>query len=256
MPSKLQRMRNVVKRYGAEYGWEWNKETGLLYAPLRHGLDYFDSYLITDDIQNGVNTAKELQEAINYLGNYELREAVRTLRRRGASKDATEELYRQRAIELIQKQRQRISESADDVTRILNFNNIYRESSETAMRQTPRVRASAKGVRRRVERGSEVLLKTLKSDAFFARTNNFTPEQYESLKNFAALLGFNLEAVADKYKLQLGDPYKALEKAYMEVRENVAEKLNQIKANKKLLQEYGGAEEFAQLIRLYGVDFT
>ena len=172
------------------------------------------------------------------------------------SKDATEELYRQRAVELIQKQRQRVSEAADDVTRILNFENIYRESSETAMRQTPRVRASAKGVRRRVERGGEVLLKALNSDAFFARTNNFTPEQYESLKNLAALLGFNLEAAADKYKLQLGDPYKALEKAYMETQEKVAERLNQIKENKKLLQEYGGSEEFAQLIKSYGVDFT
>ena len=76
------------------------------------------------------------------------------------------------------------------------------------------------------------------------------------MKNFAALLGFNLEAAADKYKLQLGDPYKALEKAYMEVQEKVAEKLNQIKENKKLLQEYGGSEEFAQLIKSYGVDFT
>lgn len=248
-------MREVIKMFGSEYGWEWSQKTGLLYAPSNHNLDYYDSWNLQEDVSNGNQNAKRLAEAVDYLGKYEIQQAQRTLKRRGASKSQISELYRQNAAELLQSQRERISNSADFSSKILDLQNIYRESTDKAMRQTPRVRASAKGVQAKVERARETLEKALSSDAVYARTSVLEPGAYEALRKAALKLGINVNDISDVYKEQLGDPYKALEKAYIEAQENVHERLNLIK-NTEEYKEFMASKEAADLIKALGVDFT
>lgn len=255
MATKLQKMRQVIKQYGSEYGWEWAQKTGLLYAPSQHGLDYYDSWNLQQDIANGNENAKRVAQAVEYLGRYELREAQRTLRRRGSAKSNINELYRQSAIDVLQQQRDRVSKAADLSSSILNLQNIYRESTESAMRQTPRVRASAKGVQARVERSRQTLEKALTSDAIWAKTSNVDSESYETLRVALARLGVNLNDIADAYKQQVGDPYRALELAYIEGQERAAERIEQIK-NSDDYEEFLNSDEAVNLLRMLGVDFT
>ena len=217
MATKLQKMRQIIKQYGAEYGWEWARKTGLLYAPSQHGLDYYDSWNLQQDIANGNENAKRVAQAVEYLGRYELRE--------------------------------------DLSSSILNLQNIYRESTDTAMRQTPRVRASAKGVQARVKRGRQTLEKALTSDAIWAKTSNVDPESYETLRAALERLGVNLNDIADAYKQQVGDPYRALELAYIEGQERAAERIEQIK-NSDDYEEFLNSDEAVNLLRMLGVDFT
>lgn len=255
MATKLQRMRKIIQQYGQEYGWEWNRKTGLLYAPSQHGLDYYDSWNLQQDIANNNKNAQKVAEAVTYLGNYELREAQRTLRRRGVSSQAVNELYRQNAVELLQQQRERVQSSADLSSRILNLQNVYRESTSEAMRQTPRVRASAKGVQARVERGRQTLEKALTSDAIWAKTSVIDPDSYEALRGALARLGVNLNDIADAYKQRVGDPYKALEMAYIEGQERASERISQIR-NTPDYEEFINSDEAVNLLRILGVDFT
>lgn len=255
MATKLQKMRDIVRKFGAEYGWEWNQKTGLLYAPSNHNLDYYDSWNLQEDISNGNQNAKRVAEAIDYLGKYEIQQAQRTLKRRGTSKSQISELYRQNAVEILQSQRERISNSADFSSRILNLQNIYRESTDKAMRQTPRVRASVKGVQSRVARGRETLEKALSSDAVYARTSVLDPDSYESLRKAALKLGVNVDDIAEAYKQQLGDPYKALERAYIEAQEQVTERLNNMRGTEEY-EEFMASSEAVDLLRVLGVDFT
>lgn len=255
MATKLQKMRQIIKQYGAEYGWEWAQKTGLLYAPSQHGLDYYDSWNLQQDITNGNENAKRVAQAITYIGRQELYEAQRTLKRRKSSPGPVEEMYKDKAIELIEKQRKRIAEAADLSSTILGYQNIYRESTPEASRQTPRVRASAKGVSARAERGREILEKALKSDAIYARASMVNEDVYNALERTLHVLGINLNDIAEKYKIQEGDPYKALEMAYIEATETATEQIEKMKENQEVFDEFVASKEAVELMNMLGVDY-
>ena len=251
--SKLQDMRNVIKQYGNEYGWEWSNETGLINRATAYGRSFLDQWNIIDDVEEGRGHAREVVNAIQYLSKYELTEAARTIRRRKTKPSPIEQLYQQRALELVNKQLNQLRAETNETMRVLQIQNIHRESSENAFRQTPKQRASRSGISARAKYSIVQLNKALRSDELLVKAGTVTYEDYEAMKEIARYFGVNLDEIAERYKVVDGNPYIALDNAYIEVSETVHSVITQLDPNEYL--ELLTSPIYAKMIKIYGIDF-
>lgn len=251
--SKLQDMRKIVQQYGQEYGWEWSKETGLINRASTYGQSFLDQWNIIDDMKEGQNHARELVNAIQYLSKYELTESARTIRRRKTRLFPIEQLYQQRALDLINKQLNQLRIETDETIRILQIQNIHREGSENAFRQTPKQRSSRSGISARAKHSIVQLDKALHSDELLVKAETVTLDDYETLKEVAQYFGVNLDEIAERHKVAEGDPYKALDKAYIEVSETVHDSISQLGPDE--YTELMASPVYAKMVTLYGIDF-
>lgn len=251
--SKLQDMRKIVQKYGQEYGWEWSKETGLINKVSTYGKSFLDQWNIIDDAKEGHGHARELIDAIQYLSKYELSESARTIRRRKTRLGPVEQLYQQRALDLIDKQLNQLRTETDETMRVLQIQNIHREGSENAFRQTPKQRSSRSGIYARAKHSVVQLDKALHSDELLVKAETVTLDDYEALKEIAQYFGVNLDEIAERHKVAEGDPYKALDKAYIEVSENVHDIISQLGPDE--YAELIASPVYAKMVTLYGIDF-
>lgn len=251
--SKLQDMRKIVRQYGAQYGWEWSKETGLINRSVKYGQTFLDQWNIIDDAKENKNHANELIDAIQYLSKYELTESARTIRRRKIKGTPVEQLYQQRALELVDKQLNQLRSETDETMRVLQIQNIHREGSEKAFRQTPKQRSSRSGISARAKHSVVQLDKALHSDELLVKAETVTLDDYEALKEVAQYFGVNLDEIAERHKVAEGDPYKALDKAYIEVSETVHDNISQLGPDE--YAELMASPIYAKMVTLYGIDF-
>ena len=251
--SKLQDMRKIVQQYGQEYGWEWSRETGLINRASTYGQSFLDQWNIIDDMKEGQGHARELVNAIQYLSKYELAESARTIRRRKRRLSLVEQLYQQRALDLIDKQLNQLRTETDETMRVLQIQNIHREGSEKAFRQTPKQRSSRSGISARAKHSIVQLDKALHSDELLVKAETVTLDDYEALKEVAQYFGVNLDEIAERHKVAEGDPYKALDKAYIEVSETVHDSISQLGPDE--YAELMASPIYAKMVTLYGIDF-
>lgn len=251
--SKLQDMRKIVQQYGQEYGWEWSRETGLINRASTYGQSFLDQWNIIDDMKEGQGHARELVNAIQYLSKYELTESARTIRRRKTRLSPVEQLYQQRALDLIDKQLNQLRTETDETMQVLQIQNIHREGSEKAFRQTPKQRSSRSGISARARHSIVQLDKALHSDELLVKAETVTLDDYEALKEVAQYFGVNLDEIAERHKVAEGDPYKALDKAYIEVSEIVHDSISQLGPDE--YAELMASPIYAKMVTLYGIDF-
>lgn len=251
--SKLQDTRKIVQKYGQEYGWEWSKETGLINRALTYGQSFLDQWNIIDDAKEGQGHARELIDAIQYLSKYELSESARAIRHRKTRLAPVEQLYQQRALDLIDKQLNQLRTETDETMRVLQIQNIHREGSENAFRQTPKQRSSRSGISARAKHSVVQLDKALHSDELLVKAETVTLDDYEALKEVAQYFGVNLDEIAERHKVAEGDPYKALDKAYIEVSETIHDSISQLGPDE--YAELMASPVYAKMVMLYGIDF-
>lgn len=223
-------MRNseIIKKYGKKYGFDWSKSTGVINRAASMGLSYFDKFKLADDVKSGDKNAIALQDAIIKQAKKELADSIRNIKRRRIPGDIVTQQYTDRALDLLIKQQTRLRSTRSKTAQILEIQNIFRESSDKAFRQTPRQRASAKGIKERISRSADQLVKALESDDLYSNADVVTGELYTDMRRIANKAGISLDTRAASYKQEFGDPYKAIEKAYIEVGEEINEYIKHV----------------------------
>ena len=187
------------------------------------------------------------------MSKYELSESARAIRRRKTRLAPVEQLYQQRALDLIDKQLNQLRTETDETRRVLQIQNIHREGSENAFRQTPKQRSSRSGISARAKHSVVQLDKALHSDELLVKAETVTLDDYEALKEVAQYFGVNLDEIAERHKVAEGDPYKALDKAYIEVSETIHDSISQLGPDE--YAELMASPVYAKMVTLYGIDF-
>lgn len=246
--------RNIVNKYGKKYGWEWNKDTGLINKATSYGKTFIDQWDIINDMASGDKQAAKLANALIKLSKYELRQSIYNIeRRKNKGETKAEQMYSARAHELMQKQLTRLRDEKNKATQLLEIQNIHRESSEKAFRQTPKQRGSKAGIRERAEKSLDQINIALASKELIVKTDVLSYEEYMELAELAKVFDINLDEIAERHKVSEGNPYKALEKAYTEVSELIESHVKNLSAEEK--EEILATPAYARLIESYGVDF-
>lgn len=212
--SKLSDARDFVQTYGELYGWSWDKTSGLKYQRIDSKNPYID-WQLASDAEGGNWVAENLINAINTISVKEVNDAIHNINRRVRfSSDITDQ-YEVRAKELLLKQRERLREADSPTAKVMMAQNIHRasdvneEGNIVAFRQTPRERASQKGVKEREVRSFLQMAKTFANTqrlSEYGITLDDMSEMSDILKSF----GIPFPSIEDEIerriaKIQSGD---------------------------------------------------
>lgn len=250
----LSEARKIVNKQGKKYGWEWNTTTGLINKAMSYGKSFIDQWDIVNDIASGNKEAILLSRALIKLSKYELRQSIYNIeRRRNKGNTKAEQLYAQRAHDLMQMQLSRLRTEKNRSVQLLQIQNIHREATEKSFRQTPKERGSIRGIKERVQKSVDQIATALRSRELIVKTDSLTADEYEQLSKIANIFDINLDEVVEKYKVAEGDPYRALEKAYIEVDEMVSSIVKNLSADEK--EEIVANPQYTFLVERYGIDF-
>lgn len=230
--------RNVetIIKYGKKFGWTYENSI-LRYEPQKLGLSQVETKwnLLDDTSKEGL----QLKRAIISEGKRELREAIRNVNRRKKILSGVQSAYEENAVEILKRQRKRLSEK-EGKEKLLELENIYRESTEGAYRQTPLERASLKGIQKKAELAVDRLNKAFQSPNYLAKVGNATPQTLNVLKQLVAWFGtdIDIDKILEQNVSKYGDPYKAIEQTFIEVNEYIDAEIKEMPKNKleQLLQ--------------------
>lgn len=214
----------MVKDYGKQYGYTYNEKTGLRYEPEKLGLSIIKSkWDLINDISMGDEKAKQLAKGLRTISLQDINRARHQIQNRTQQLSDIELEYQGRNLEILDKQRKRLLENRDITSSILNVENIYRESTEEAFRQTPLERGSVEGIKERVDKSLEQINKAVQSHNFASKVSFVDKDYLNVARNIIEELelDIDLDSLIEEYKIAYGDPYKAIEKAFMEVGESV-----------------------------------
>lgn len=215
----MRRNVNTIIKYGKKFGWTYENGT-LRYAPQKLRLSQVETKwnLLDDTSREGI----QLKHAIISEGRRELREAIRNIARRKRKLTGIKGKYEERAIEILERQQKRLAEK-EGKEKLLELENIYRERTKGAYRQTPLERASVKGIKKRANRAINSLNKAFQSPNYLAKVGNATPQMQDVLKQLVARFGINID-IDENLKQNVskyGNPYKAIEQTFIEVSEYI-----------------------------------
>ena len=241
---------DLVREHGEKYGWTYSETSGIRYEPERLGQSITKSkWNLINDISYGDKTARKLASAIRKVAMQDIRNAERRNARLMAKSQGLELDYAQLDKEILDRQHKRLVKHRDTTRSILDLENILRESTDEAFRQTPMERGTKAGMQARIDKSKEQLEKALTSGNFAGKVSFVDPDMLNVIKELDEEfnLGINLGELVSKHKQKEGSPYIAYEKAFMEASEGVSNFYNSLSREDR--QRMIESDEFAILLR-------
>lgn len=240
---KIEQARKYIREYGEKYGWTVDEQNRLHYTQVG---EEWNDFNIPLSAQRGDKVASQLEKAILTVGRAEIKNVLR--RQQPKLESELERQVYTEARERILKQKKRLANVSKGSKQIV-LQNIFRESTEDRTRYTPSERlANVKSIS---EKEANWAIGALQNKDFFQYLNYLTsPRIYSGISKLSEklYLGIDFDQMVREGLKQYGDKYTAIEQSYLEVKEQVNDKIESMNLSMEEIEELMSDVDIRELL--------